>query len=106
IRPWLAAADRVGATVRWAEVDIETCELPAWQYDQLLCERTVLVAVTAASSAVGTRPDVPAIAARAHQVGALVYVDGAHASPHQPVEVTDLGADLFATSAYKWAGPH
>ena len=106
IRPWLAAAARVGARVRWAEVDIETCELPAWQYDGLLTERTRLVAVTAASNAVGTRPDVPAIAAWAHQVGALVYVDGAHVTPHQPVVVADLGADLFATSAYKWAGPH
>jgi cysteine desulfurase family protein (TIGR01976 family) len=106
IRPWVVAANRVGAAVRWAEVDIETCELPDWQYEQLLSERTRLVAVTAASNAVGTRPDVPAIAARAHEVGALVYVDGAHASPHQPVDVAGLGADLFATSAYKWAGPH
>jgi cysteine desulfurase family protein (TIGR01976 family) len=106
IRPWIAAAKRVGVAVRWAEVDIETCELPDWQYEQLLTERTRLVAVTAASNAVGTRPDVPAIAARAHEVGALVYVDGAHASPHQPIELSDLGADLFATSAYKWAGPH
>jgi cysteine desulfurase family protein (TIGR01976 family) len=106
IRPWIVAANRVGATVRWAEVDIETCELPDWQYEELLSERTRLVAVTAASNAVGTRPDVPAIAARAHEVGALVYVDGAHASPHHPIEVAGLGADLFATSAYKWAGPH
>jgi cysteine desulfurase family protein (TIGR01976 family) len=106
IRPWLVAAGRVGAVVRWAEVDIETCELPDWQYDELLTERTRLVAVTAASSAVGTRPDVAAIAARAHDAGALVYVDGAHASPHQPIELADLGADYFTTSAYKWAGPH
>src|SRR5215813_5010991 len=106
IRPWAAAAKRVGASVRWAEVDIETCELPDWQYDDLITERTRLVAVTAASNAVGTRPDVAAIARRAHQVGALVYVDGAHASPHQPVDLVALGADLFTTSAYKWAGPH
>jgi len=106
IRPWLAAARRVGVAVRWAEVDIETCELPDWQYEQLLSDRTRLVAVTAASNAVGTRPDVPAIAERAHAVGALVYVDGAHASPHQPIELAEVGADLFATSAYKWAGPH
>jgi len=106
IRPWLAAANRVGAAVRWAEVDIETCELPDWQYDDLITNRTRLVAVTAASNAVGTRPDVAAIARRAHQVGALVYVDGAHATPHQPIELASLGADLIATSAYKWGGPH
>ena len=67
-----------GALVRWAEVDIETGELPAWQYDELLTGRTRLVAVTAASNAIGTCPDVGAIAARAHAVGALVYVDAAH----------------------------
>jgi cysteine desulfurase family protein (TIGR01976 family) len=106
IRPWVLAAHRVGAVVRWAEVDIETCELPDWQYDELLTERTKVVAVTAASNAVGTRPDVPAIAERAHQAGALVYVDGAHATPHQPIELVDLGADYLTTSAYKWAGPH
>jgi cysteine desulfurase family protein (TIGR01976 family) len=106
IRPWINAAHRVGAVVRWAEVDIETCELPAWQYDQLLTERTKLVAVTAASNAVGTRPDIAAIAERVHQAGALLYVDGSHASPHQPIELADLGADFLTTSAYKWAGPH
>ena len=106
IRPWVAAAAGAGAVVRWAEVDIETCELPDWQYEDLLTERTRVVAVTAASSAVGTRPDVAAIADRAHQAGALVYVDGSHASPHQPIELAELGADFVTTSAYKWAGPH
>ena len=70
-------------SVRWAEVDIETGELPDWQYDELLNRRTRLVAVTAASSAIGTRPDVAAIARRAHAVGALVYVDAAHAAAAQ-----------------------
>jgi cysteine desulfurase family protein (TIGR01976 family) len=106
VRPWLAAAKSAGAGVRWAEVDIETCELPEWQYDDLITRRTRLVAVTAASNAVGTRPDVRAIAERAHQVGALVHVDGVHATPHGPIDMVELGADFFATSAYKWGGPH
>ena len=106
IRPWVQAAERSGATVRWAEVDISTAELPAAQYGALLSERTRLVAVTAASNLVGTRPDVPAIAAAAHAVGALCYVDGVHATPHVPVDVRALGADFYATSAYKWSGPH
>jgi cysteine desulfurase family protein (TIGR01976 family) len=106
IRPWVQAAARSGATVRWAEVDISTAELPAGQYGALLSERTRLVAVTAASNLVGTRPDVPAIAAAAHAVGALCYVDGVHATPHVPVDVRALGADFYATSAYKWSGPH
>jgi cysteine desulfurase family protein (TIGR01976 family) len=106
VRPWVQAAARCGATVRWAEVDISTTELPPAQYRDLLSERTRLVAVTAASNVVGTRPDVAAIAAAAHAVGALVYVDGVHATPHVPVDVRALGADFYATSAYKWSGPH
>jgi cysteine desulfurase family protein (TIGR01976 family) len=106
VRPWVQAAARRGATVRWAEVDTSTAELPPAQYGDLLSERTRLVAVTAASNVVGTRPDVAAIAAAAHAVGALVYVDGVHATPHVPVDVGALGADFYATSAYKWSGPH
>jgi cysteine desulfurase family protein (TIGR01976 family) len=106
IRPWVQAAARSGAAVRWAEVDVSTTELPAAQYADLVTERTRLVAVTAASNIVGTRPDLAAIAAAAHSAGALCYVDGVHATPHVPVDVLALGADFYATSAYKWSGPH
>jgi cysteine desulfurase family protein (TIGR01976 family) len=106
IRPWVQAAERAGATVRWAEVDLDTGELPADQYAGLLTDRTKLVAVTAASNVLGTRPDVPAITALARAAGALSYVDGVHATPHVPTDVRALGADLYATSAYKWSGPH
>ena len=106
IRPWVQAAERAGATVRWAEVDLATGELPAGQYAGLITDRTRLVAVTAASNVLGTRPDVAAITALAHAAGALSYVDGVHATPHGPTDVRALGADLYATSAYKWSGPH
>ena len=106
VRPWVQAAERAGATVRWAEVDVNTGELPADQYAALIGERTRLVAVTAASNLIGTRPDVPAITALAHAASALTYVDGVHATPHLPVDVRALGADFYATSAYKWSGPH
>jgi cysteine desulfurase family protein (TIGR01976 family) len=106
IRPWVQAAARAGAAVRWAEVDPQTGELPAGQYRDLIGERTRLVAVTAASNVLGTRPDVPAITKLAHAAGALTYVDGVHATPHGPVDVAMLGADFYATSAYKWSGPH
>ena len=106
IRPWVQAAAQAGVTIRWAEVDISTTELPAAQYAELVSPRTRLVAVTSASNVVGTRPDVAAIAAAAHQAGALCYVDGVHATPHFPVDVRALGADFYATSAYKWSGPH
>jgi cysteine desulfurase family protein (TIGR01976 family) len=106
IRPWVQAAARAGAVVRWAEVDPLTGELPAGQYRALIGERTRLVAVTAASNVLGTRPDVAAITAHAHAAGALTYVDGVHATPHGPVDMAALGADFYATSAYKWSGPH
>ncbi|MFB9837656.1 cysteine desulfurase-like protein [Actinoallomurus acaciae] len=106
VRPWVQAAERAGATVRWAEVDLPAGELPAEQYDTLLGDRTRLVAVTAASNILGTMPDVAAITRRAHDAGALTYVDGVHATPHTPVDVTAFGADFYATSAYKWSGPH
>jgi cysteine desulfurase family protein (TIGR01976 family) len=106
VRPWLQVADRAGVTIRWAEVEASTAELPAEQYDMLVNARTRLVAVTAASNAIGTRPDVATIAAIAHASGALTYIDGVHATPHGPIDVSALGADFYATSAYKWSGPH
>lgn len=106
VRPWVQAARRAGATVRWAQADTTTGELPVDQYDDLLGEQTRLVAVTAASNVLGTRPDVAAIAARAKAAGALTYVDGVHATAHGPVDMGALGADFYGTSAYKWCGPH
>jgi cysteine desulfurase family protein (TIGR01976 family) len=106
VRPWVQAAERAGAMVRWAEVDPGTGELPAGQYADLISDRTRLVAVTAASNVLGTRPDVAAITTLAHAAGALSYVDGVHATPHVPTDVGALGADFYATSAYKWSGPH
>ena len=106
IRPWVQAARRAGADVRWAEVDLPSGELDPAQYDTLLTGRTRLVAVTAASNIIGTRPDVAAITAKARAAGALSYVDGVHATPHGPTDMAALGADFYATSAYKWSGPH
>jgi cysteine desulfurase family protein (TIGR01976 family) len=106
VRPWVQLAKEAGVTVRWAEVDIETGELPAWQYDDLVTDRTRVVALTAASHVLGTRPDVAAIAARAHAVGALTYVDAVHAAPHTFVDAAELGADFLAVSGYTICGPH
>lgn len=106
IRPWVLAAERSGATVRMAEFDPSTGELPVEAVAGALSDRTRLVAVTAASNAIGTRPDVAAITALAHEHGALTYVDGVHATPHVPVDITALGADFYACSSYKFFGPH
>jgi cysteine desulfurase family protein (TIGR01976 family) len=106
VRPWIQVAGRAGVTVKWAEFDLVTGELPTAQYTDLIGPRTRLVAVTAASNAIGTIPDVAAVAELAHAAGALCYVDGVHATPHVPVDVAALGADFYTTSAYKWSGPH
>ena len=106
VRPWVIAAQRAGATVRWAEFDTGTGELRPEAFDHVIGKRTKLVAVTAASNAIGSRPDVPAIAERAHAAGALVYVDGVHATPHVPTDMHALGADFYVFSTYKLFGPH
>ncbi|MFP5253918.1 MAG: cysteine desulfurase-like protein [Actinomycetes bacterium] len=106
IRPWVIAAEHAGATVRWAEFDKETAELSVDHVREQLSDRTRLVAVTGASNLLGTRPDLPAIAEAAHDVGALLHVDGVHLTPHAPVDVTALGADFYACSPYKFLGPH
>ena len=106
VRPWVQVAAAAGASVRWAEVDRATGELPVGQFAELIGERTRVVAVTGASNAIGTVPAVRAIADLAHAAGAQVYVDGVHATAHRPVDVTELAADFYVTSAYKWAGPH
>jgi cysteine desulfurase family protein (TIGR01976 family) len=104
VRPWVQAAERTGATVRWLDFDPETSELD--DVATVLSERTRLVAVTAASNLLGTKPPVASIAAAAHETGALVYVDGVHFTAHSPVDMAALGADFFACSPYKFLGPH
>src|SRR3954451_11652963 len=107
VAPWLIAASRAGAVVKFAEPSSrETLELPASAVQAVLSERTRWVAVTAASNAVGTVPDLAGIVAAAHGVGARVYVDAVHATPHRRYDLAGLGADVIACSAYKWFGPH
>jgi cysteine desulfurase family protein (TIGR01976 family) len=106
VRPWVQAATAAGATVRWATFDPRTGVLTTDDVARVLSSRTRLVAVTAASNLLGTRPDVPTIAATAHQAGALVYVDGVHYTPHAFVDMKALGADFYACSPYKFLGPH
>ncbi|HEY5822418.1 MAG TPA: cysteine desulfurase-like protein [Propionibacteriaceae bacterium] len=106
IRPWIIAAEVAGAVVRWADFDPATGELPPATVAALLTERTRLVAVTAASNLIGTKPDVAAITALARNAGALSYVDGVHYAAHALVDVAALGCDFFVCSPYKFLGPH
>jgi cysteine desulfurase family protein (TIGR01976 family) len=106
VAPWLIAAARAGVEVRFAEPERQTLELPAAAVEAVLSPRTRWVAVTAASNAVGTIPDLPGIVEAAHAAGARVFVDAVHATPHRAIDVGAMGCDALACSAYKWFGPH
>ncbi len=106
VRPWVTAAERAGATVRWAVFDPESGELTPHDVAAVLSDRTRLVAVTGASNLIGTRPPLPRIAEKVHAAGALLAVDGVHLTAHVPVDVAALGADFFTCSPYKFLGPH
>src|SRR3954465_8089680 len=106
VRPWVIHAERAGAEVRFADPDPETLELPASAVDAVIGERTRWVAVTHASNAVGTIPDLPGIVAAARRGGAPVYVDRVHPAPARRIDLAALGCDALACSAYKWFGPH
>ncbi|HEY3090027.1 MAG TPA: aminotransferase class V-fold PLP-dependent enzyme [Jatrophihabitantaceae bacterium] len=103
--PWLSAAKTTGAVVRWAEVDVETGELPEWQYERLITRRTRLVTVPVANLATGAVANVRRIADLAHGVGALVAVDAGAALPHMPLDIMTLGADLLAVAVEGFGGP-
>lgn len=106
VRPWVQAAEAAGATVRWAEFDPATSELTAADIAAVVSERTRLVAVTAASNLLGTRPPIAEIADLVHAVGGLLYVDGVHFAAHCRVDIGAMGADYFVCSPYKFLGPH
>ncbi|NNF63801.1 MAG: cysteine desulfurase-like protein [Acidimicrobiia bacterium] len=107
VRPWVLAAADAGVSVRWA--DVKPRDGVSFDYESLedaLSEKTKLVAVTAASNATGTVVDVRQVTRMAHRVGALVYVDAVHYTPHQLVDVAAIDCDFVAASAYKFFGPH
>jgi cysteine desulfurase family protein (TIGR01976 family) len=106
VRPWVQAAAAVGATVRWAPFDPATGVLTPDDVASVLSPRTRLVAMTAASNLLGSRPDIATVAATAHALGALVYVDGVHYTPHAFVDIDAMGADFYVCSPYKFLGPH
>ena len=104
IVPWQLLAARTGARLRYIPVTDEgTLALEA--LDDLLSERTRLVAIGHVSNALGTIHPVAEIAERAHEAGALLLVDGAQGAAHHPVDVGALGADFYAFSGHKLCGP-
>jgi cysteine desulfurase family protein (TIGR01976 family) len=106
VRPWVIAAERAGATVRWIDFDPATAELTPAHVAAELSPRTRLVALTGASNLLGTRPDLVTISDIVHDAGAVLFVDGVHLTAHTAIDVRALGADLFVCSPYKFFGPH
>jgi len=106
ISPWLLMARDRGCTVRWVDFDPKDCTWCAEELSRQVTKRTKLVAVGMASNATGTINQVSAAARIAHDAGALFFVDAVHYAPHGPIDVSAIGCDLLACSAYKFFGPH
>jgi cysteine desulfurase family protein (TIGR01976 family) len=106
IRPWILAARDAGATVRWADVREDDVTLDLDSLADAITPRTKLVACTAASNAVGSMPPVAEVVRLAKAVGALVAIDAVHLAQHHAPDLHGWGADVVATSPYKFFGPH
>jgi cysteine desulfurase family protein (TIGR01976 family) len=105
IAPWLRAANRYGAKVKWAEVDIESGDLPSWQWESLIGKSTRLVAVPTASGTLGTVTDLRTVTKLTHDVGGLVVVDHSAAAPYRLIDIDEIDADVVAVNAVGWGGP-
>jgi cysteine desulfurase family protein (TIGR01976 family) len=106
VRPWILAARDAGANVRWVDVRDEDVTIDQDSFDAQLTDRTKLVAFTLASNAVGTIPPAADMIRHAKAAGALVALDGVHFAQHRAIDLHGLGADIVATSPYKFFGPH
>jgi cysteine desulfurase family protein (TIGR01976 family) len=104
--PWQALAHERGIQVRSVRLVPQSGELDWGDLERHISTRTRVVAIGAASNALGTVNDVARAARLAHDAGALLFVDGVHYAAHLPVDVQALECDFFACSAYKFYGPH
>jgi cysteine desulfurase/selenocysteine lyase len=104
IVPWQLLTERKGARLRWFGLT-EEGRLDLSNLDELITERTKVVAVTWVSNMLGTVNPVAEIARRAHEVGAVVVVDASQAVPQMPVDVQAAGADFLAFTGHKVTGP-
>jgi cysteine desulfurase family protein (TIGR01976 family) len=106
VMPWVMAAEDMGASVQWVDVDLESCTLDMDDMREKITPRTRLVAVGYASNATGTINDVATVARWAREVGAYSYIDAVQYAPHALIDVKKLGCDFLACSSYKFFGPH
>ena len=106
IEPWRRLENERGAKLRIVKMIPETGKLDWDDFSRLLTKRTKLVAVGAASNALGTINDVRRAAEMAHSLDAKIFVDAVHYAPHELIDVHDWNCDFLACSAYKFYGPH
>lgn len=106
VGPWRTAAADRGVTVHTVGIRQDDATLDVEAFDAFLHGRPKLVAFGWASNAVGTINPVVELVRRAHEAGALTYVDAVHAAPHLPIDVQAVGTDFLACSVYKFFGPH
>jgi cysteine desulfurase family protein (TIGR01976 family) len=106
VAPWRALERECGVVVRVVPMRLEDGTLCWEDLEGALTERTQLLAIGAASNALGTITDVARACAMAREVGAHTFVDAVHYAPHVLVDVGAIGCDFLACSAYKFYGPH
>ncbi len=106
VDPWVTLAKDTGAAVKFLQVNPNTYTLELDRLNEVITEKTKLVAVGMSSNVTGTVTDVARIVARAKEVNALVIVDAVHAVPHLSIDFKALGCDVLLCSAYKFFGPH
>lgn len=106
VAPWVEVAREHMLMVNVAPLRPHDGTLDLDRLGELIGPRTRVVAVGAASNALGTITDIPRISAMAHAVDAILYCDAVHYAPHVLPDVHALGCDLLACSAYKFYGPH
>ena len=106
VAPWMAVAKERGLTVNVVRMDPAEGRIDWRDLERKITNRTKLLAIGAASNAIGTITDVRSAVEAAHAVGALAFVDAVHYAPHELVDVQDIGCDFLACSAYKFYGPH
>ncbi|MCA1593964.1 MAG: cysteine desulfurase-like protein [Acidobacteria bacterium] len=106
VAPWQALARERGVTLRMVRMIPETGEIDWEDFERKLTRKTKLVAIGAASNALGTITDVRRAVEMAHAHGALAFVDAVHYAPHQLADVREINCDFLVCSAYKFYGPH
>ncbi|WP_162054604.1 cysteine desulfurase-like protein [Pontibacter pamirensis] len=106
VDPWVTLAKDKGAVVKFIQLNPETFTLDLDALDEVITDKTKLVAVGMSSNVTGTVTDIEKVRTKAQAVGAVFIVDAVHAVPHLPIDFKKSGVDILLCSAYKFFGPH